>query len=33
MLCVESGNAEDNLITLGPGEEHRLRVRYQLETA
>lgn len=31
MLCVESGNAADDAITLEPGEEHRLWVRYSVE--
>ncbi len=31
MLCVESGNALDNLVTIEPGEEHRLRVIYNIE--
>jgi glucose-6-phosphate 1-epimerase len=31
MLCVESANAADDLLTLAPGEEHRLWVRYSVE--
>lgn len=31
MVCVESANAAENQITLGPGEEHRLSVRYSIE--
>jgi glucose-6-phosphate 1-epimerase len=31
MLCVESGNAADNQLTLPPGEEHWLKVRYSTE--
>lgn len=31
MVCVESGNVEDNRIVLGSGEVHRLRVRYALD--
>ncbi len=27
MVCVESANAADNAITLGPGESHEMRVR------
>ena len=30
MVCVESGNAVENRITLKPGEEHRLWVRYSV---
>jgi glucose-6-phosphate 1-epimerase len=30
MVCVESGNATENRITLKPGEEHRLWVRYSV---
>ncbi|WP_099332451.1 D-hexose-6-phosphate mutarotase [Actinomyces minihominis] len=29
-ICVESGNALDNAITLQPGEEHTMRVRYEV---
>ncbi|HEY6094615.1 MAG TPA: D-hexose-6-phosphate mutarotase [Gallionellaceae bacterium] len=31
MVCVESGNAFDNLVTVKPGETHRLSVMYSLE--
>ena len=31
MVCVESANAEDDRVTLAPGEEHRLWVRYSVE--
>jgi D-hexose-6-phosphate mutarotase len=31
MLCVESGNAFDNLITVAPGDSHRLAVTYSTE--
>ena len=31
MLCVESGNAADNVLTIMPGAEHRLWVRYRVE--
>ena len=31
MVCVESGNAADNTLTLGAGAEHRLWVRYSEE--
>ena len=31
MLCVETANAADNAVTIGPGEEHRLWVSYRLE--
>jgi glucose-6-phosphate 1-epimerase len=30
MVCVESGNALDDRITLAPGEEHRLWARYSV---
>jgi glucose-6-phosphate 1-epimerase len=30
MVCVESGNVADDRITLKPGEEHRLWVRYSV---
>jgi glucose-6-phosphate 1-epimerase len=30
MVCVESGNVAENRITLKPGEEHRLWVRYSV---
>jgi glucose-6-phosphate 1-epimerase len=31
MVCVESANAADDVLTLAPGEEHRLWVRYSVE--
>lgn len=31
MLCVESANAAEDVLTLAPGEEHRLWVRYSVE--
>lgn len=31
MLCVESANAFDNLVTVQPGETHRLVVEYSVE--
>jgi D-hexose-6-phosphate mutarotase len=31
MVCVESANAADNLVTISSGEEHRLGVIYRLE--
>lgn len=31
MVCVESANAVDNLVTVKPGETHRLSVVYSLE--
>lgn len=31
MVCVESGNAMENTITLAPGETHRLTVTYSVE--
>jgi glucose-6-phosphate 1-epimerase len=31
MVCVESANALDDAVTLAPGEEHRLWVRYSVE--
>ena len=31
MVCVESGNALDNRLTVDPGHEHRLWVRYSVE--
>ncbi|MEN8259335.1 MAG: D-hexose-6-phosphate mutarotase [Pseudomonadota bacterium] len=31
MICVESANAADDTVTIAPGEEHRLWVRYQVE--
>lgn len=32
MLCVESGNAASNVVTIPPGGEHRLWVRYHIES-
>jgi glucose-6-phosphate 1-epimerase len=31
MLCVESGNAADNVVDIAPGTEHRLWVSYRVE--
>ncbi len=31
MLCVESGNAADNVVDIAPGDEHRLWVSYRVE--
>jgi glucose-6-phosphate 1-epimerase len=31
MVCVESANAADNVISLAPGAQHRLCVRYSVE--
>jgi glucose-6-phosphate 1-epimerase len=31
MVCVESANAADNVVSIAPGEEHRLWVRYGIE--
>lgn len=31
MVCVESANAADNLVSVAPGETHRLRVAYSVE--
>jgi D-hexose-6-phosphate mutarotase len=31
MVCVESANAAENVVTLVPGAEHRLWVRYSVE--
>lgn len=31
MLCVESGNAAENIVTIEPGGEHRLWVEYRTE--
>lgn len=31
MLCVESANAANNIVTIEPGAEHRLMVRYHVE--
>jgi D-hexose-6-phosphate mutarotase len=33
MLCVESANAADDILTLNPGCTHRLAVRYSVERA
>lgn len=33
MLCVESGNAAENLVSIEPGGEHRLCVEYWVEAA
>lgn len=30
MLCVESANAGSNVVTIGPGDKHRLWVRYHI---
>lgn len=32
MVCVESANAFNNVVTVNPGETHRLDVKYSLET-
>lgn len=32
MVCVESANAADNLVTIAPGEEHRLAVSYRIKS-
>ncbi len=32
MVCVESANAEQDVVTLAPNEEHQMWVRYQLES-
>ena len=32
MVCVESANAADDVVTVPPGAEHRLEVRYTLES-
>ena len=32
MLCVESGNAASDVVTIAPGGEHRLWVRYKVES-
>lgn len=32
MVCVESTNAADDVVTIAPGDEHHLWVSYQLET-
>jgi glucose-6-phosphate 1-epimerase len=31
MVCVESANVADDVITIAPGDEHRLSARYQVE--
>lgn len=31
MVCVESANAAENAVTLAPGDEHRLQLRYAVE--
>jgi len=31
MVCVESANAADDVVTVAPGDEHHLWVRYQVE--
>jgi D-hexose-6-phosphate mutarotase len=31
MVCVETGNAAENVVTVAPGEEHRMTVLYSLE--
>lgn len=31
MVCVESGNAAENVVTIEPGGEHRLWVEYRIE--
>ncbi len=31
MVCVESANAADDVVTIAPGGEHRLAVRYSVE--
>jgi D-hexose-6-phosphate mutarotase len=31
MVCVESANAFDNLVTVKPGETHRLEVEFSVE--
>ncbi len=31
MVCVESGNAYDNVLSVGPGETHRMAVTYSVE--
>jgi len=32
MICVESGNAADDVVTMNPGQKHELYVRYEVET-
>ena len=31
MICVESGNAAENVVQVAPGAEHRLEVKYSVE--
>jgi dihydroxy-acid dehydratase len=31
MVCVESANAMDNVVTVAPGETHTLAVTYSVE--
>ena len=31
MVCVESANAAEDVVTVTPGDEHHLWVRYQVE--
>lgn len=31
MVCVESGNAAENVVTIAPGESHKMWVRYRIE--
>jgi hypothetical protein len=31
MVCVESGNALENVVTLAPGETHKLAAIYSVE--
>jgi len=31
MVCVETANAADDVVTIPPGAEHHLAVRYELE--
>jgi D-hexose-6-phosphate mutarotase len=32
MLCIESTNAADDVVTIAPGDEHHLWVSYQVES-
>ena len=32
MVCVETGNAADNVVTVAPGQKHHLWTRYQVES-
>ena len=32
MVCVESTNAADDVVTIAPGDEHHLWVSYQVES-